>query len=98
MTFKFSQKISLTLIFLDQNPNEFSHDVREIFIPVDDDSNIHKPSSAPSSLSSPSSQKSSLNFILNEEERGESSEIQNWDNVDPDSLINLPSDELQRKQ
>jgi hypothetical protein len=78
--------------------NEFSHDVREIFIPVDDDSNIHKPSSAPSSLSSPSSQKSSLNFILNEEERGESSEIQNWDNVDPDSLINLPSDELQRKQ
>jgi hypothetical protein len=76
---------------------EFSLDVRDIFIPVGDDS-------APSSLSSP--QKSPPNFILNEEERGESSEIQtrsssfkiNWDNVEPGSLIHLPIDELQRKQ
>jgi hypothetical protein len=43
---------------------------------------------------------------LNEEEYGESSEIQthsssfkiNWNNVEPGSLIHLPIDELQRKQ
>ncbi|CAG8477557.1 1351_t:CDS:2 [Rhizophagus irregularis] len=31
-------------------------------------------------------------LLLENKERGESSEIQNWDNVEPDSIINLPSD------
>src|SRR5271154_1567193 len=114
--------------------NEFVH-CHEIFMPVNSDSSIPIESSNVNKLSfvssipSSSSQKSSINFIINEEkhvessydtdlmalsdyeipisnvERGESSEMRecdkspaDWDSVDPSSLVNLPDEELKRRQ
>jgi len=74
-----------------KNADDFEIDVHGIFIPVV--SNIEMPSSE--RISSPSQGKSSLSFILKDDDQPKHT---NWDEVDPSSLIKLPEEEMEIKQ